>query len=185
MDSNQKYCRHGLRMKSCRTCNLQDPPPSRRGTNGVMRYSSGRRSPENSATYFNHSWEEWFEMQDAGRNFLERCAQAKRMPEYDEFWLAVKIGVGHSVGSAWRQVPQLLRQISEQSLRENRLAITALVVSGGVAGGPNEGFFSLSVREGLLEESETPKKGEEWTGMSKKQRNFWLRHVQEIFDFYG
>jgi hypothetical protein len=97
----------------------------------------------------------------------------------------VRKGVGRDIGSAWRQVPQLLRQISEQSLKENRLAITALVVSGGISGGPSEGFFALSVREGLLEESEAPIKGVKWVGMSKRQRSFWLDHVQQIFDFYG
>lgn len=124
-------------------------------------------------------------MQAAGRRFLEMCAREKRLPEYEEFWAAVRKGVGRDIGSAWRQVPQLLRQISEQSLKENRLAITALVVSGGVSGGPSEGFFALSVREGLLEESEAPTKGVKWSGMSKRQRGFWQEHVRQIFDFYG
>ena len=123
-------------------------------------------------------------MQSAGRRFLEECARAKRLPEYDEFWTAVRRSMGRDIGSAWRQVPQLLRQISEQSLKENRLAITALVVSGGIAGRPSEGFFTLSVREGLLEESEAPEQGVKWQGMTERQRSFWLEHVQQIFDFY-
>ncbi len=124
-------------------------------------------------------------MQAAGTSFLEKCARQKRLPEYDEFWAAVRKGVGRDIGSAWRQVPQLLRQISEQSLKENRLAITALVVAGGISGGPSEGFFALSVREGLLEESEAPLEGVEWPGMSERQRSFWLEQVQKIFDFYS
>jgi len=124
-------------------------------------------------------------MRDEGRKFLERCARQRRMPEYDEFWAAVRNGMGKDIGSAWRQVPQLLRQISEQSLSQNRLAITANVVSGGISGGPSEGFFTLAVREGLLEDREAPVKGQVWTGMSKRQLNFWLEHVEYIFEYYS
>ena len=106
-------------------------------------------------------------------------------PTYEDFWTAVQNDIGRDIGTSWRQVPQLLRQISDETLRDSGLALTALVVTDNEGGGPSEGFFTLSVREGLLEEAEAPRRGEPWVGMSNRQNEFWIEHVAQIFDAFG
>ncbi len=66
VDSDADECKHGLQPTTCVLCNgsLERAALERR-QGSIGNRSSGRKTPDNSETYYGHSWSEWFEMQDA------------------------------------------------------------------------------------------------------------------------
>ena len=124
-------------------------------------------------------------MKHAGEIFLEGRARRNMFATYDEFWSAVRRQVGDRAGNPWRQIPQLLRQIGEDSIRDTGLALGAIVVADEPDPHPSEGFFRLAAREGILAESEAPDPGAEWNRMTRPQREFWQDQVTRIFGRYG
>ena len=142
--------------------------------------SSGRKTPQNSDTYFGHSWPEWSEMVDVGIAYLIECAKRHRTAAYGELWEAIEKVLGRDIGNSWRQMPQLLGYISERSFEGVGLFLTALVVDDVPDGHPEQGFFRLAAKRGALPEREAPRMGEPWT-ITSTQRRFWEEQVAAIF----
>lgn len=183
MSIDEVWCKHGLRIHSCTTC-TEPAKIERTIRERNVGGSQARKSPDNSDTYFGHTWSEWFALRDIGFGFLVERARGRRTATYNEIWTAVGTGAGRDIGKAWRKVPQLLRHISDKSLDNTGLILTALVITDGRDGHPSEGFFRLSVRVGFLDESDEPEKGVPWNGMTQRQRDFWMNQVEAIFDYY-
>jgi hypothetical protein len=132
---------------------------------------------------FGHPWPEWFKMRDAAFDFLCRCASEQRLASYGEIWAAVGAALGEDLGSHWRQLPNLLGYVSSHSLDELDLLATALVIYDpeDERSGPGPGFFRLAASKGLLDDEDAPPEGAAWA-MSDRQREFWRRHVDAMFD---
>jgi len=178
-------CKHGLKLGSCRVCKEPNRPIKRqvRDTHGMT--SQGRKTQENSDTYFNHPWSEWNEMRDFGLTFLEEIAASRSTVSYVRFWSAVRKGVDRDIGSPWRQIPLLLRHIGEQSFDNSGLLVTALVVTEDRYPSPSEGFFRLAARLDLIGIEDSPETGVKWLGMTKPQRNFWLAEQARLYEYFA
>lgn len=185
MNDRNIECKHGLKLGSCRACKEPATPLKRRArvTSGTS--SQGRRTEQNSDEYFNHTWFEWNQMRDVGLTFLQRIATTGTTVTYEQFWTAVRNGVGRDIGKPWRQIPQLLRHVGENSFDDCGLVITALVVTEDREPSPSEGFFRLAARLELIPESESPAKGVKWLGMTKPQREFWREHKTSLYEYFA
>ena len=175
-------CEHGVVQQFCPTCKVpfQEKRRQQRLHSGVT--SGERKSPLNSDTYFDHTWEEWFAMRDAGAVVILEHARQRRFLTYPELWAGIQATVNFEIGNPWRQVPQLLGYISDNTFEEIGLFVTALVVDGDAEHGPSEGFFRLAADRGALPEADSPPKGILWTGMTPRQRAFWESQVARIFE---
>ena len=144
--------------------------------------SDGRKTPENSTTFFGHTWAEWFRMRDAGYAFLCERASHRRMVSYREVWDAVGNALPFDIGPMYRQVPHLLRYISMYAVDEFGFLPTALVTYDGDPDvGPGPGFFRLAGSLGLIPEADVPAEGEEWRAMTPNQRRFWTEQLEGTF----
>ena len=145
-----------------------------------------RKNPQNSTSFFGHSWPEWFEMRDAAFSFLCVCAGERRLSSYHELWTTVGTALGKDLGNHWRQLPHLLGYVSERSLEEVGVLATALVIydPDDASSSPGPGFFSLAVSLGLLDAADGPQDADTWT-MTNRQRTFWRQQVQGMFDRFG
>lgn len=124
-------------------------------------------------------------MRDFGLSFLETVATNQTTVTYDGFWLAVRKGVSRDIGSPWRQVPQLLRHIGEQSFDSSGLLLTALVVNEDRHPSPSEGFFRLAARLELIAKEDSPETGVEWFGMTEAQERFWLEEKARLYSNFA
>jgi hypothetical protein len=145
----------------------------------------GRKTEENSDSFFNHPWPEWNEMRDIGLSYLREIATKEATVSYDQFWKAVRLGIGHEIGKPFRQIPLLLRHVGERSFDDSGLIVTALVVTEEKVPSPSEGFFRLASRLELIPESESPETGVKWLGMSAAQKSFWLQHKTSLYEHFS
>jgi len=122
-------------------------------------------------------------MRDFGAVTIVERARRGETITYGELWDAVNRQMGRDIGKAWRQVPQLLRHIGEDSFERFEFIITALVVTDDFGEHPSEGFFRLAARLGVLHESEAPEKGQPWKVMKQRQRQFWIEECDKVFAF--
>jgi hypothetical protein len=174
-------CEHGVILQFCPKCKdafREKRRVERRHSNSW----TGRKSPNNSASYFGHTWPEWFGMRDAGAAMILEHGRTRRYLTYPQLWAGIRKRVGFDIGHPWRQVPSLLEYISDYTFEEIGLFVTALVVDGNPLTGPSEGFFRLAAARGALPETDAPPTGIPWTGMSARQRAFWEDQVAKIFE---
>lgn len=174
-------CIHGLTALTCSLCKAPKAAPSSQKGWSRPSSASGRKTPENSTSYFGHPWSEWFAMRDAGIECILQCARERRTTTYHQLWPEIERNLGVDLGNPWRQMPNLLGYISEQSCGEFRLLLTALVIEEGSVPQPGEGFFRLAAAMGLLAERDAPPEGVPWRGMTELQRTFWEEQVETIF----
>lgn len=179
--SVSNLCEHGNVLQLCPKCK-----DAFRAKRRVERQHSetwtGRKTPDNSDSYFGHTWPEWFAMRDAGAAIILEHGRKRRYMTYPQLWAGVRTRVGFEIGHPWRQVPSLLEYISDYTFEEIGLFVTALVVDGDPLTGPSEGFFRLAAQRGALSESDAPPTGIPWTGMTARQRVFWEEQVARIFE---
>jgi hypothetical protein len=178
-------CKHGLKMGRCRVCNEPVSVAKRRTRTVKGNSLLGRKTEENSESYFNHPWPEWNEMRDLGLSYLREIAAKEKTVTYEGFWNAVRLGVGRDIGKPFRQIPLLLRHVGEKSFDDSGLVVTALVVTEATEPSPSEGFFRLASRLELIPEDESPETGVKWLGMTAAQRTFWLRHKESLYEHFS
>ena len=143
------HCEHGVVLQLCPKCKdafREQRRVERQGSNSW----TGRKTPDNSDSFFGHTWPEWFAMRDAGAAIILEHARAGEYLTYPELWAGVRSRVGFEIGDPWRQVPILLEYISDYTFEDIGLFVTALVVDGTPANGPSEGFFRLAGQRGAL-----------------------------------
>lgn len=143
-----------------------------------------RKSPENSSDMFGHPWPVWFQMRDAGVEYLQQCARERRYATYGELWQAIGDALGEDIGNHWRQLPILLGYMSVAAFPDLDLILTALVVSPDQSDGPGPGFFRIAAELGALSETESPPEGENWS-MTDAQRAYWDETVHALFDRFA
>jgi hypothetical protein len=148
--------------------------------------ASHRKTPENSTHMFGHPWPEWFEMRDAAFDFLCLCAAERRLGSYGEIWTRISNSLGKDLGNHWRQLPYVLGYVSTRSVEEFDLLATALVIydPDDAESGPGPGFFRLAASLGVLDDSDAPLEGTEWS-MTDRQRTFWRQQVDAMFDRFS
>jgi hypothetical protein len=173
-------CVHGVVLQLCPTCkkSFQEKQRFQRRRFGSV---EGRKTPENSDSFFGHTWPEWFTMRDAGAAIILEHARAREYLTYPELWAGIRARVDFEIGHPWRQIPILLGYISDYTFEEIGLFVTALVVDGDPQVGPSEGFFRLAAQRGALPEADAPPTGIPWKGMTTAQRAFWEEQVTRIF----
>jgi hypothetical protein len=175
-------CIHGMWPSSaCTICNDKARTSMPR-VNRVKRRSAagGRKTPRNSESYFNHSWDEWFAMCDAGEAIIKKHAVEGRLTTYEELWSGIREILMKDIGSPWRQVRMLLGYIADRTYADEGLLLTALVVDDVKGGHPSAGFFRLAVQQCLLREEDAPPEGEEWVEMTPIQKTFWESQVTAV-----
>jgi hypothetical protein len=124
-------------------------------------------------------------MRDFGHALLQNIAAERSTLSYDQFWSAVQQGVGRDIGRPWRQIPQLLRHVGEQSFDHTGLLLTALVVTEDSDPSPSEGFFRLAARLGMISDRAAPETGVEWSGMTEPQRHFWIDQKSLLYEYFS
>jgi hypothetical protein len=178
--SGTNLCEHGVVLQLCPKCKKAFREKQR-----VERRRSdswtGRKTPENSDSFFGHAWPEWFAMRDSGAAIILEHARARQFLTYPELWAGVRSRMGFEIGHPWRQIPILLEYISDYTFEEIGLFVTAIVVDGAPQNGPSEGFFRLAAQRGALPEADAPPTGVLWKGMTARQRAFWEEQVSGIF----
>ena len=173
-----EFCRHGDWVQNCKECRelRKQSLPKFKGAS-----RSGKKTPENSDTYFGHSWPEWFAMRDAGIAIIEERGAQGSTITYPELWEAIAGRLGRHLESVQYEVPALLEGIDEESGMDARFLLTALVVDGYTAI-PSEGFFRLAERRNLLAPGDTPPPGQAGRrSLSPAQRKFWEDQVAGVF----
>ena len=145
---------------------------------------SGRKTPENSAAMFGHSWTLWFQMRDAAFDYMCQCAKDKRMTTYAELWDSISSTTGEDLGAKWRQLPILLGHVAEHSFAELQLIPSALVVAREGDTEPGVGFFGIAAELGALPRSDAPEGGTAWT-MTDGQRDYWEQTVAGMYDRFA
>jgi hypothetical protein len=147
---------------------------------------SGRKTPENSTTYFGHSWDLWHRMRDAGIAHIEECARQRGKTTYGEIWSSVGAAVGEDIGNPYRQIGHLMGHIAVHAHETTSDAIlTALVVHEAGDDNPGPGFFRLAASWGILSAADAPQEGENWTEMTPRQRAFWKEQVEAVYRHYA
>jgi hypothetical protein len=142
----------------------------------------GRRTPENSDTYFGHPWPIWFSMRDAGYEHIIERARLGQTTTYTELWAAITATLGPDLGNRYWQMGHLLGAIAEHAHDKDGVMPTALVMNEGdgeTNAGP--GFFRLAADMGLLPEGVAPPAGEPWKEMTAAQRTFWEGQCDLVF----
>ncbi len=185
VDSDAAECKHGLQPATCVLCNgsLERAASQRRQSGGVTR-SSGRKTPENSETYYGHSWSEWFEMQDEVISYIGEKAKAGEKTTYGELWGALEARLGKDLGNPHYQLPSLLGYVALEGFERTNLVLTALVIYEGRPDQPGDGFFRLAAGLGILDEKDAPEVGEDWSQMTPAQRAFWEQQVTDLFKYF-
>jgi hypothetical protein len=147
---------------------------------------NGRKTPQNSTTYFGHSWDLWHRMRDAGIAHIEECARRRTKTTYAETWSSVGARVGEDIGHPYRQIGHLMGHIAVQAHETTNDAIlTALVVHEAGDDNPGPGFFRLAGSWGLLAAEDTPDKGGNGTEMTPGQRAFWEEQIDAVYRRYA
>jgi hypothetical protein len=139
-----------------------------------------RKTPENSTTFFGHSWPLWHRMRDAGIVHIAACAKESRTTTYAELWSAIQKQVSEDIGRPFRQIRALAGTIANHAHDTHEPMLTALVVHEG-DGHPGPGFFRLAAQRGLLPEADFPSEEEEWTAITPNQQAFWESQVNAVF----
>jgi hypothetical protein len=142
---------------------------------------SGRKSPDNSSEMYGHPWAVWFQMRDAGLEFLDQSAALEKKVTYGEVWDAITSQVGDQAGVAWRQLPHLLGFIGAKGYEQSGFIPTSLVVYQDDYARPGPGFFRLAVELGALNAEDAPTEGDRWTTMTEVQQQFWEAQMQGMF----
>ena len=141
-----------------------------------------RKTPENSDSYFGHSWPFWFAMRDAGNEHIIECARERRTTTYADLWAAITASLGEELGNRWWQMGPLLGAMGEAAHEKDGIMPTALVMAEGDGEtNPGPGFFRLAADMGQFPEDQTPPKGEPWTKMTETQRRFWEEQRDLVF----
>jgi hypothetical protein len=179
--TSSNLCEHGVVLQLCPRCKEAFRQKRRVERRRSTSYS-GRKTPDNSDSFFGHTWPEWFAMRDAGAAIILEHARAREFLTYPELWAGVRSRVDFEIGHPWRQIPILLGYISDYTFEEIGLFMTALVVDGDPEVGPSEGFFRLAAQSGALPEADSPPMGMPWKGMTARQRAFWRDQVDRIFE---
>jgi hypothetical protein len=174
-------CSHGTIPQFCDVCKVEIKRSQKEARARAKANPGGRKSPENSSTFFKHPWNEWFEMCDAGQAILLDCAARRELTTYPRLWDGIRNHLQKDIGHPWRQIPSLLEYISGRSYEGLGLFITALVVDE-LSGVPNEGFFRLAAARGALPERDAPPVGEPWNGITPAQRAFWESQADALFE---
>ena len=170
-------CEHGKIPQFCSVCKVK----IRERNRTKSQQATGRKTPQNSASFFGHTWDQWFEMCDVGTRVILDCARRGGLILYSDLWQAIQTEIEWDIGHPWRQIPFLLEYISDRTYEDLGIFITALAVDGvGGNHGPSEGFFRLAASRGALPESDSPPIGMPWTGMTPNQRRFWREQVDMI-----
>ena len=147
---------------------------------------TGKKTPENSSSFFGHPWPEWFAMRDAGYEHLVERARERRMTTYGELWDAVAEKVGVDLGNPWRQIDHLLGYIGEAAYEKDGVTPTALVTYPGDGDvGPGPGYFQLAVSLGLFPARDAPSKPSAWKEMTDGQRQFWETQRDLMFERFA
>jgi hypothetical protein len=173
-------CEHGFVLQLCPKCKGAFREKRRVESRGAGSWA-GRKSPDNSDSYFGHTWPEWFAMRDAGAAIILEHGRIRHYLTYPQLWAGIRKRVEFEIGHPWRQIPSLLGYISDYTFEEIGLFVTALVVDGDPSNGPSEGFFRLAAQRGALAERDAPPTGIPWTGMTTGQKAFWEEQVARIF----
>jgi hypothetical protein len=182
MSDDGDDCIHGLAPLTCSLCVRPDKasvPKARPVSRNAS--TNGRRTPENSTSYFGHSWPVWFEMRDAGIAHIRSCAQHRQTTTYGAVWAAVEGRLGQNLGNSWRQLPNLLGHISEHVYDESGVLLTALVIYEEGDDSRGDGFFRLAASVGAIRQEHSPPVGVPWLGMTSDQRDFWEAQVAAVF----
>ncbi|MET1049512.1 MAG: hypothetical protein ABWZ55_07765 [Acidimicrobiales bacterium] len=145
---------------------------------------SVRRSPESSSTFFGYPWAEWFEMRDAGRARLNRCAAERQLIAYGVLWAAIAETVGRELGSQHLALPRLLRDIGDVAIKDGEPNPMALAVQSAGDQEPGAGFFRTAVALHELPAVDEPAKGEDWT-MTDAQRTYWRTQVDALYAYFA
>jgi hypothetical protein len=154
-------------------------------TRRIAASRSGRRTPENSSSYFGHPWPFWFDMRSAAYDHIAESAGRGQPTNYSDLWAAVFTRLGKTVGDPWRQLPMLLGYVSDEYHKEVGAIPTAIVLYDLADQYPGPGFFRLAASYGLLQESNAPAFGEDWTGMTEVQRTFWIGQKEAVFSHFA
>lgn len=186
IESDGAECKHGLQPATCVLCNgsLERASLERHHGSGGNR-SSGRKTPENSETYYGHSWSEWFEMQDAVVSYIGEKAKAGEKATYGELWGALEERLGRDLGNPHYQLPSLLGYVALEGFERTNLVLTALVIYEGRPDQPGDGFFRLAAGLGIFDEKDAPEIGQEWSQMTPAQEVFWETQVAGLFKFFA
>ena len=174
-----EICVHGAWIHNCRPCREKRKMsvPAYKGTS-----KSGRKTPENSDTYYGHPWPEWFDMRNAGIAILRECGERRHLITYPDLWVAINERLDKHLDSSQRKVSALLNWIDQDSGIDARFMLTALVIDGHTDI-PSEGFFRLAERKHLLSASDSPPAGQAGRReLSPAQRRFWDEQKNGVFE---
>jgi hypothetical protein len=174
-------CSHGQIPQFCNVCKVGIKRAQQEARAKAEANPSGRKSPQNSSSFFNHPWSEWFEMCDAGQAILVDCATRGELTTYPKLWEGISNRLQRDIGHPWRQIPFLLEYISDRSYEGLGLFITGLAVDE-TNGVPTEGFFRLAADRGALPERDAPPAGVPWNGITPAQQAFWESQKNALFE---
>ena len=176
-------CIHGLAEGTCSIC-LDRSRPKPPAVSRERSLYDGRKTPENSDSYFDHTWPEWFEMRDAGIAFVSDVAREGRKTRYGELWKDIRNRLGRDIGSHIYQLPMLLEYMSVDFYEETGLILTALVEYAEGEEMPGDGFFRLAGMVGAIPKEQVPEFGTEWVAMTPEQEAFWKSQVEGLFEYF-
>ena len=166
--SSSNLCEHGVVLQLCPKCKdafRELRRVDRRRSDSL----TGRKTPDNSDSYFGHTWPEWFAIRDAGAHIILDHARRRQYLTYPQLWAGVRTRMSFEIGHPWRQIPILLEYISDYAFEEIGLFVTAIVVDGDPLNGPSEGFFRLAAQRGALPEADAPPMGVPWKGITASE----------------
>jgi hypothetical protein len=140
--------------------------------------ASGRKNPENSSSMYGHPWPVWFQMRDTAMELIAEASGMGNLIHYGDLWKEIERRLGSNLGDRWIQMPNLLGYVSDQFHEEIGALPTAVVVSQGTPPKPEQGFFSLAVSEGYLDQVDAPQ--DDWKVMTPRQKAFWQEQVSTV-----
>jgi hypothetical protein len=148
-------CIHGLVLETCSICLGHFRPKAVAMSRGRSSYD-GRKTPDNSDSYFDQLWPEWFEMRDAGTSYVSDLARKGWKTHYGELWREIGNRLGRDIGNHVYQPPMLLEYMSVDFYEKTGLILTAPVEYAEGKEMPGVGFFRLAGA---------------WSGQSPKSRS--------------
>ncbi len=146
---------------------------------------SGRKTPENSSSFFGHAWPFWFDMRTSAYEHIAESARQRLRTRYSDLWSAVLKSLGEGVGDPWRQLPVLLGYVSDEYHEAVGAIPTAIVVYDLEDEHPGPGFFRLAASYGLLPDEDAPPLGEDWVEMTNVQGEFWVSQEHKVFSYFA
>ena len=171
-------------VSTCATCLAEGRPPQAQQSDSKSSSGTGRKTPENSDSYFDHPWPEWFDMRCRHH---AHCQSGREAGEDDLRRAVGRDRRDHREGSRQSALPiaKSPRLHREQGLRGDEPRHSALVdvmmtPLSCLAGA----FFRLAADLGVLPEVDAPPVGEDWLGMTSPQREFWEGQVDAPYRFY-